>query len=221
MNEQRWLTCGGPRPMLAYLRALDGQDDARLSMPQRGKMLTSGEMRPIERKLGLFACYCQRKKHEYYGRLNPRLQSLERDTTIGLGRDALAALDEIEVVERGRTLITRGDRTFPVTGFLQPEQACKMDAQHRVLTPRQLVAALHDIFGNPFRRVAFDPAWRTDTVVLLARQMDESRDFSTTPILADALQDAGCEDDNILSHCRGSVTHIYGCWVVDLVLGKG
>jgi hypothetical protein len=51
--------------------------------------------------------------------------------------------------------------------------------------------------------------------------MYESRDFSAMPILADALQDAGCDNDDILSHCRDtSLTHVRGCWVVDLVLGK-
>ncbi|HJZ56560.1 MAG TPA: hypothetical protein VKE74_16460 [Gemmataceae bacterium] len=78
----------------------------------------------------------------------------------------------------------------------------------------------HDIFGNPFRPVAFAPAWRTGTAVTLARQMYEARDFSAMPILADALQDAGCENDDILDHCRGFGPHVRGCWVVDLVLGK-
>jgi hypothetical protein len=81
-------------------------------------------------------------------------------------------------------------------------------------------AILRDVFGNPFRPVAFDPSWRTDTVASLARGVYESRDFSPMPILADALQDAGCEDDAILSHCRGDGPHVRGCWVVDLVLGK-
>jgi len=80
---------------------------------------------------------------------------------------------------------------------------------------------LHDIFGNPFRPVAFDPVWRTDTASSLAKHMYESRDFSAMPILADALQDAGCENDDILSHCRDEKqVHVRGCWVVDLVLGK-
>jgi hypothetical protein len=79
---------------------------------------------------------------------------------------------------------------------------------------------LRDIFGNPFRPVAFAPAWRTDTAVSLARQMYESRDFSAMPILADALQDAGCDNAEILDHCRGPGPHVRGCWVVDLVLGK-
>jgi hypothetical protein len=55
----------------------------------------------------------------------------------------------------------------------------------------------------------------------LARQMRASGDFSVMPILADALQDAGCYDEDLVSHCRDtSVTHARGCWVVDLVLGK-
>jgi hypothetical protein len=66
--------------------------------------------------------------------------------------------------------------------------------------------------------VAFSLSWRTATAMALARQIDESGDFSAMPILADALQDAGCEDEHILKHCRGSGPHVRGCWVVDLVL---
>ena len=84
----------------------------------------------------------------------------------------------------------------------------------------QLLPLLRDIFGNPFRPVAFSPEWRTDTAVTLARQMYESRDFSAMPILADALQDAGCDNEEVLAHCRGPGPHVRGCWVVDLVLGK-
>ena len=51
--------------------------------------------------------------------------------------------------------------------------------------------------------------------------MYETRDFSAMPILADALQDAGCDNDDVLNHCRDAKqVHVRGCWVVDLVLGK-
>ena len=80
---------------------------------------------------------------------------------------------------------------------------------------------LRDVVGNPFRPVAFSSEWRTDTTVALARQMYESRDFSAMPILADALQDAGCDNTDVLNHCRDAdATHVRGCWVVDMVLGK-
>ena len=82
------------------------------------------------------------------------------------------------------------------------------------------LAICHCVFGNPFRPVSFLPAWRTDTTLALARQMYESRDFSAMPILADALQDAGCDSPDILSHCREPGQHVRGCWAVDLVLGK-
>ena len=86
----------------------------------------------------------------------------------------------------------------------------------------ELAILLRDIFGNPFRPVAFAQAWRTDTALAIARGMYESRDFSAMPILADALQDAGCDNDDILTHCRdGGAAHVRGCWVVDAVLGKG
>jgi len=79
---------------------------------------------------------------------------------------------------------------------------------------------LRDIFGNPFKPVAFDPDWRTSDVTAMSRGMYETRDFAAMPILADALQDAGCENADILDHCRGPGPHVRGCWVVDLVLGK-
>jgi hypothetical protein len=93
--------------------------------------------------------------------------------------------------------------------------------ERRTAEPRDprpyLSETIRDIFGNPFRPVAFDPVWRTDTALALARQMYESRDFSAMPILADALQDAGCACADILDHCRGPGPHVRGCWVVDLV----
>lgn len=79
---------------------------------------------------------------------------------------------------------------------------------------------LRDVFGNPFRTVAFDPMWRTSHAVSLAASMYDGRDFSTMPVLADALQEAGCKDEAIQKHCRSAGPHVKGCWVVDLVLEK-
>jgi hypothetical protein len=80
---------------------------------------------------------------------------------------------------------------------------------------------VREVFGNPFRPVAFDPAWRTSDAVARARSMYDSREFGTMPILADALQDAGCEDEQVLHHCRDTQQkHVRGCWVCDLVLGR-
>ena len=85
--------------------------------------------------------------------------------------------------------------------------------------PRE-AAAFRCLFGNPFRPVALDSAWRTSTVLALANGIYADRAFDRTPILADALQDAGCEDETVLTHLRHDETHVRGCWVVDMVLGK-
>ncbi len=93
--------------------------------------------------------------------------------------------------------------------------------QLRFAELRHQIVLVREVFGNPFRPVEFSRDWLTDTAVLLARTMYEAREFGAMPILADALQDAGCDNDDILDHCRGPGPHVRGCWVVDLILGKG
>jgi hypothetical protein len=85
---------------------------------------------------------------------------------------------------------------------------------------RRQDAIFRDLVGNPFLPVQFDSSWRTADVLGLARSLYEGGAFDRLPILADALMDAGCADDAILSHCRGPGPHTRGCWVIDLVLGK-
>lgn len=82
-------------------------------------------------------------------------------------------------------------------------------------------AYVRDIFPPPIYAPRLHPNWPTSTAVGIARQMDESGDFSPAPILADALQDAGCEDPAVLQCLRtpGEV-HVRGNWVVDLILGR-
>ena len=80
---------------------------------------------------------------------------------------------------------------------------------------------LRDIVGNPFRQVRFVPNWRSPVVTTLADLIYAERVFDRMPILADALEEAGCDDPDILAHCRGDGPHVRGCWVVDLVLGRG
>jgi hypothetical protein len=78
-----------------------------------------------------------------------------------------------------------------------------------------------EVFGSPFRPVAFNPAWRTTDATLLANGIYAERAFDRMPVLADALQDAGCDADELLAHLRDTTaTHVRGCWALDLVLGK-
>jgi hypothetical protein len=79
---------------------------------------------------------------------------------------------------------------------------------------------VREIFCNPLRPLSVAPAWRTPQALAVARTAYEERRWQDLPLLADALEEAGCTEKQILSHCRGPGPHARGCWVVDLVLGK-
>ncbi len=98
-----------------------------------------------------------------------------------------------------------------------PDRECGRDPAARLAVIRD---AIRCIIGNPFRPVVCDPSWRTSTVVGLAAAIYADRAFDRLPILADALEEAGCANADVLAHCRGPGPHARGCWVVDLILGK-
>jgi hypothetical protein len=82
---------------------------------------------------------------------------------------------------------------------------------------------LRDIFGNPFRPVVVERTWLTSNggaILQLAQAICDDRSFHHLPILADALEEAGCSEQAILDHLRGPGPHVHGCWPVDLVLGR-
>jgi hypothetical protein len=72
----------------------------------------------------------------------------------------------------------------------------------------------------PFRPVTIDPTWLTPAVKRLAETIYDDRAFDRLPILADALEEAGCNNADLLAHCRQPGEHVRGCWVVDLLLGQ-
>src|SRR5262249_26485553 len=130
--------------------------------------------------------------------------------------------DALEAGARISWLVIFPDRRFKEVAIVTHtgsayEYAGKGPARDEIV---RLAALLRAIFGNPFRPVSADPGWLTSTVVALARSIYEDRAFDRLPILADALQDAGCEHPDVLDHYRGSGPHARGCWVVDLLLGK-
>ena len=82
---------------------------------------------------------------------------------------------------------------------------------------------LRCISGNPFRPVTINPAWlawNDWTIRRIAQSVYDERAFDRMPVLADALEDAGCDNTDILNHCRSKGPHVRGCWAVDLLLGK-
>jgi hypothetical protein len=93
---------------------------------------------------------------------------------------------------------------------------------HPYLPFRRFVSPfiIWDIVGNPFRPTPHDPSWLTSDVTALARGIYEQKAFDGTPALADALQEAGCDDEDVLDHLRSGGPHVRGCWALDMVLGK-
>jgi hypothetical protein len=85
---------------------------------------------------------------------------------------------------------------------------------------RRMANGLRCIFGNPFKPALMKSTWKTNNCKGLAAAIYDERAFGRLPILADALEDAGCDNADILDHCRQPGEHVRGCWVVDLVLAK-
>jgi hypothetical protein len=107
---------------------------------------------------------------------------------------------------------------YAATGH--PFACCYGDGNGNILRSRSESDLLREILGNPFRPITLDPSCLTPTVKQLAESIYQERAFDRLPVLADALEDAGCNQPDILSHLRGGGEHCRGCWAVDVVLGR-
>ena len=161
-----------------------------------------------ERKLRLFACACWEVRAPQISADPAILEACERASQCA---DSL--LPEALLPEG-----LLGDRNAWYAAMSTLRVMVRPELQFPPGLPMQL---LRDVFGNPFRPVTFNPAWRTTDVALLATGIYDERAFDRMPILADALQDAECDNNDLLKHLRDSkATHVRGCWALDLVLGK-
>jgi hypothetical protein len=79
---------------------------------------------------------------------------------------------------------------------------------------------VREVFANPFCPTLLAPKWLTSEVKNLAQTISDEGTFEMLPILRDCLLDAGCDSDEILSHCVSGTGHVRGCWVIDRLLGK-
>ncbi len=216
MTERDWLECDDPEALLELLWQ---------------------NARPSNRKLRLFACACYRRVWSLLTEERHRaaVETAERYAD-GLAtrkeldrarRDAQDApiratatghfLREVELAaaETAAMFATQSQPGSGLTPNMAPTwlawQAAESTIQARLL---------HDIAGNPFRPVTFEPAWLTPDAEALARAVYEERRFAELPVLADALEEAGCTHPDLLGHLRSDSPHARGCWALDLVLGK-
>ncbi len=121
--------------------------------------------------------------------------------------------DVIETIRERIDVSEIVSNEFQFNAIWNPRSEC-IDYLHRW---RQVIRnAVEDFNGGPM----LNSSWQTTTSIAIAEYISDDRAFDRLPILADALQDAGCEDADILDHCRGNGPHVRSCWVVDLLLGK-
>ncbi|HKB35439.1 MAG TPA: hypothetical protein VKD72_03230 [Gemmataceae bacterium] len=207
MKEADWLDWVDPRPMLRFLR-----------------------LRASDRKLRLFACACCRLVWDHLPGDHVR-------RTVELGeRYAEGLVLEVEMETARREFNKAIARERGVNARLAQAVAELLRARfspalvaERARTGREAFLLqwrqcdlLRDLF-RPFRRVGGEPpwlAWKDGLVVKKALAIYEQRRWQDMPLLADLLAEAGCADDEVLSHCRGQGPQVRGCWVLDELLGR-
>jgi hypothetical protein len=196
MTEQEWLACADPLPMLAFLR---GQVS--------------------NRKLRLFAVACSRRAWHWLDDLGRAAVEVAESYA-----DARAGPGELRAARLACRSAGSGAAWYAAaSGAPVAARNAALSALAGSIVPAERAAQaglLRDVVGCPFRPVAADARWVTGGAAALARGMYETRDFATMPLLAHLLEEAGCPAA-VSAHCRGGGPHVRGCWVVDLVLGKG
>lgn len=206
MDEREWLSCTEPEKMLSFLR----HNPSYRSLSHR--------------RLRLLACACCRLVW------NRMLDQLSKDA-VGVAEDfaeGLASRDERRAI---------ADKVHKRWGDYTPDEAADaalsrnphFAASHACSCTERAGCApvLRDIIANPFRPITLSPAWRTPTILALAQAAYDHRlmpsgqlEPDRLAVLADALEERGCDNAEILSHLRGDGPHVRGCWAVDLVMGR-
>ncbi|OAI50591.1 hypothetical protein AYO44_17675 [Planctomycetaceae bacterium SCGC AG-212-F19] len=203
MREQEWLVCDQWLSMWDFIRD-----------------------HPSERKRRLFSCGCCRRIWE--------LLSDERSRAVVLVAerfaDSQATKWELHTADNDALdayydagTPTRDAAATALTASRTETWSVFSASEYSRLAPagKDHAEILRCIFGSlPFRSVTITPSWLTTNVVSLAQAIYDERAFDRMPILADALEDAGCDNADVLNHCRQPGEHVRGCWVVDLLLGR-
>jgi hypothetical protein len=237
VTEDEWLACADPTPMLEYLRGKGSERKLRLfavaCCRRIWHLLTDERSRRALIVLESYTEGIATIKELYAAAHDAQIATNEcanNSYVPGAVRDALGlslSIGETEddihpevvgvPVESGVPMVASW-----AVGYALHPQGMGCDAWDRCVKAEQVYQCrlLHDIFGNAFRPITLNPSWLTPTVKEIAEAIYQERVFDRLLILADALEDAGCDNADILEHCRGPGPHVLGCWVVDLILGK-
>ena len=216
MTEREWLACADPRPMIGFLRTKFSNRKARL----------------------FAAACCRLVAHLFSDTGSLHAVEVAEQFSDGLASDdkrdgAWAGVGErVSLSERSRDASWWADSAAESSVLWSyPQDAyykCAALVSREVIRaePQSLsiqLALFRCIVGNPFRPLSVVPmwlAWNDGTVVKLSQSIYDNRTFDRLPLLADALEEAGCHNADILTHCRSEGPHVRGCWVIDLLLGK-
>ncbi len=207
---RRWRTCNNPAELLGFY------GPARVC-PRLARLIACGYVRHLY--WPLLADERSRRAVE----LAERHADGEADDT---GREAAWEAAWAAVPAAGH-----GVRSAAQTPAARAARAAARVAERRpglaVAGPEDRQALLCDIYrdvlGEPFRRPRVAWRWQTwngGAVVRVAAAVYEEHRFGELPVLADALQEAGCADPEVLGHCRTPGVHVRGCWLLDALLGK-
>jgi hypothetical protein len=240
MTEVEWLVCEAPWEMYAFLRERMLPRHRHLFARACGRRhcrIWEREKYPNAEE----ASYWLARKEEIDLLCGKAIEAAEEECDGTNGEEELKSLRN-EVFQRGPlrlswdlTATVKGDLDYWVIHRFQHlpssvrEQASLDAALLWELHAESLFQSdlFRDILGNPFRPVAIDLVWLTPTVVALAQGAYDERslpcgtlDPNRLAVLADALEDVGCGDADILGHLRGPGLHVRGCWVVDALTGR-
>ena len=229
MTEAEWLACTDPTPMLEFLRGTASDRQLRLfavaCCRRLGNLLSDKYSRKAlrmaeryadaelsEDKLGFAWGDARRAAQVAYRR---QRETAEASAMIAVA-SAMTAVSMLCETDTGSAVAA--------VGWAAACEAYPGGQPRLVDAQRGQILLLRDIFGNPFRPVSVDPhllTWNGGTVAKLAQAIYEERRFQDLPVLADALEEAGCTNADLLDHCRRPGEHVRGCWAVDLLLGNG
>ena len=252
MTEAEWLECICPETMLAYLGARASVRKRRLfacaCVRRIWPPLADRRLRRAVRRAERFADGQAAEEEmqsalRIVSRLREELEGAERrrpNWTALAARSAAHAVEAVlaaqgPILEKPRDLREAPDVMSAsrfarvaaraaealreeINGTPSPSRS----SRRRRLASLDAVELVREVFGNPFRPVAVDPAWLTrnnNTVLRMARVIYDDRRLRHLPVLADALEEAGCDNADMLAHCRAAVEHVRGCWALDALLG--